>query len=141
MGLTALSGPQTQKLLTSLLPCLAISKFRRNTTALSIRRDSTLFFANYTSPGDIDRVGLPGGGTPTALATGEMYPLGLTLDANNLYWTSNMSGGYVATVPLAGGAVTQLAKTLNGPTGIAVDANAHYITAAVGGRVWRLSPP
>ena len=85
---------------------------------------------------------LAGSSAPTVLASAEVTPFAIALDATNVYWTSNyVNNGMVSSMPLAGGTPTRLATNLTNPTGIAVDATGVYYTAAGGGRVWRLTPP
>jgi hypothetical protein len=77
------------------------------------------------------------GGSPTALATGQVHPVGLALDSQNLYWVNHGSGwpsggadGAVMKVPLAGGAAISLASGQNAPVAVAVDGTSIYWTTS-----------
>jgi hypothetical protein len=67
------------------------------------------------------------GGTPTTLASGQMMPLDLAVDATSVYWTDS-TGGTVMKVPLAGGTPTTLASGQSSPDYIAVDGTSVYWT-------------
>lgn len=75
------------------------------------------------------------GKRPVALATGQLLPNCLTVDAAHVYWTT--SDGNVMSVPIAGGEPTVLASAQGFPFGIAVDAtNVYWIrTSASAGMV------
>jgi hypothetical protein len=71
---------------------------------------------------------------PVALATGQHTPIGLAVDATNIYWTT--SDGNVMKAPISGGAATVLAAGQRSPWGIAVDAaNVYWANAASLGQV------
>ena len=50
------------------------------------------------------------GGDPVALASGQITPLEIAIDSDSIYWTTfgpSMSGGFLMTMPLAGGTPTR----------------------------------
>jgi hypothetical protein len=65
------------------------------------------------------------GGTPTILAQGQKFPLGIATDGTNVYWLSQ-GGPAVMTAPLAGGTPMALASARSWGTGIAVDSTGVY---------------
>jgi sugar lactone lactonase YvrE len=67
------------------------------------------------------------GGVPTMLATHQLQPTNLVVDATHVYWV-NYQGGAVMKVPLAGGSPTTLAAA-EYPQGLAVDATSVYWTS------------
>ncbi len=79
---------------------------------------------DYTN-GAILRAPLDGGAVAT-LASGETYPLYMTIDGTHAYWTDSWHPGSVVSVPLAGGTPTTLAAGQNSTAGIAVDGTGVY---------------
>ena len=65
------------------------------------------------------------GGAPIVLASGQVFPNAIAVDATSVYWTTG-SGGSVMKVPLTGGVPTTLASGQATPDGIAVDATSVY---------------
>ena len=91
---------------------------------------------NFRHDGLISRVPV-GGGAKVALASGEYHPVGVTIDATNIYWTSKDdnagSVGSIRSMPLGGGAVTTLSASFtseDNPHFVAVDASNVYWTTA-----------
>ncbi|HEY1696753.1 MAG TPA: hypothetical protein VGG39_31540 [Polyangiaceae bacterium] len=90
------------------------------------------YFSEVISAGPILKVPITGGADST-LASSQPYPMGLSIDANNIYvWNSgsfsgssslNNSDGTVVQVPLNGSSATTLA------TGMVVAFNAPYLNA------------
>jgi hypothetical protein len=77
------------------------------------------------------------GGSPTVLASGQVHPLGLALDGQNLYWVNHGSGwpsgsadGAVLKVALSGGAPIAMATSQNAPVAVAVDGTSIYWTTS-----------
>lgn len=98
-------------------------------------------FVYWASPGAVDgsgtimRAPIGGGGTVQTLATGQAYPWGLTVDANNVYWTNlgtnakSFADGAVMKVPIAGGASpTALSSPILRANVVAVDATDVYFS-------------
>ena len=71
--------------------------------------------------------GVPDGGAPTPLASGQNTPYDIAVDGTSVYWTDPGSGT-VMKVPLGGGSPTTLASGLPGPGRIAVDGTSVYWT-------------
>jgi len=98
-----------------------------------------------TDPKNCGRVGHDciGGGCmagvcqPWTLATGELLPWGITVDATNVYWTTDGAPGAVYSCPLAGcGATpTLLASVPTAATRITVDAAHVYFSEFDAGNV------
>jgi kumamolisin len=82
----------------------------------SIASDGTNVF--WIETGDVFELAVSGG-TPTSIAPAT-EPFGLTIDANNVYWT-NSAVRHVMSVAKTGGATTVLATTSDSPLRIAVD--------------------
>lgn len=69
------------------------------------------------------------GGAVTTLVSGEQDPMGVAVDASDVYWTDFYSGS-VKKMPLAGGVVTTLVSgSTDYVAGIAVNANSIYYAA------------
>lgn len=79
---------------------------------------------NAGNPGTVNKVPL-GGGPTTALATGELYPGSLAVDATTLYFAS-WNDEMVKKVPIAGGPVTTIATGENGPCCLVLNATDLY---------------
>jgi hypothetical protein len=91
----------------------------------------------WTNPGSTDSTGTvmraPVGGTGTPIATGQAYPWGLAVDANNVYWVNlgtlahSFADGSVVQAPNTGaGSPITLASGVGKPNVIAVDATDVY---------------
>jgi len=91
-----------------------------------------------------------GGGTPTTLtqpAAWENGPIGIAVDAANVYWAeigtnaNNYSDGAVLSVPVGGGLTTTLAAWQQSPWGIAIDqTSVYWPTYADNSSVMKLTP-
>jgi hypothetical protein len=90
------------------------------------------FWVDESNPGTVTEY-LFSGATPTPFASGQNTPMGLAVDATNVYWT-NEGDGTVMKKPLAGGNATMVASGQNEPRAIAVDAtSAYWVNAGSGG--------
>jgi hypothetical protein len=96
--------------------------------------DSSIYFA-IAQLGTISKVpkcGLPDGGAPTVLASGQNPgangPVGIAVDKTNVYWTTYGAGGSVMKAPKGGGSPTTLASAQDAPLGIVVDGTHVYWT-------------
>ncbi len=65
------------------------------------------------------------GGTPTAIASGQMGPEHLAVDSTSVYWTTRTT---VMKAPLDGGPLTTLASGQDRAFAIAVDSKSVYWT-------------
>jgi hypothetical protein len=83
---------------------------------------------NSSAHGGVYKIPLDGG-SPTALASGEVYGRGLAIDASSAYFTTRDA---IKKVPLGGGAATTVATAPNVAVGLAdlaIDANDVFFTA------------
>ena len=94
-----------------------------------VRSDGANVFWTSQAQGTVSRVAI-GGGPVATLAMGESAPLGIALDASNVYFTSAM-GTY--SVPKLGGAVTEISGGSGG--GIVSDGTNVYWVNPGGGEV------
>jgi hypothetical protein len=97
---------------------------------LDVDASSAYFIGGSIAHSMVQKVAL-GGGTPTTLAPAGIYPWGLAVDADNVYWTTQgdqLTAGTVLRVAREGGNPIQLATGDTPPVGIAVDANCVYWT-------------
>jgi hypothetical protein len=117
-----------------------------STTQLSIETrvsaiavdDSNVYVARADDThGSIVKLAKDGTASPVVLATDQLYPTALGLDATHVYWTNrgapsasgtDMPGGGVVRVPKAGGALQPLAVESLEPTTLVVDDTSVYWT-------------
>jgi hypothetical protein len=77
------------------------------------------------------------GGTPSAVATGIRYAVGLVVDGESVFWTDDIHGEiYVA--PISGGSPSRLASGQGYPFGIALRDDHIYWANANAGTVMRM---
>jgi hypothetical protein len=82
-----------------------------------------------TSPdfGTVYRCPLPYcGGSPPAIAAGQMAPYGVAADAENVYWTNRGDGSVMRASRTKAGEVSPIATGQGSPGGIRVDASSIY---------------
>lgn len=95
-----------------------------------VRGADALYWLNG-GDGTVVRLAL-GGGAPVVLASGQVHPTHLAVDATHVYWTTGGDlgdgGGTVMKVPIAGGAPITLANATL-PWAVAVDASNVYFSA------------
>jgi hypothetical protein len=80
--------------------------------------------------------------SPEDIATGQLYPQGITLAGDSVFWTVQGTGnqnGSVYKAPRSGTGLKMIAASLDLPTGVAADATYVYWTQATsaGGKVLR----
>jgi hypothetical protein len=78
------------------------------------------------------------GGTLTTLASGQISPQGIAVDARSVYWPNY--DGTVMKVPVGGGNLATLASGQDDARGIAVDATSVYWVSFSNGTVMKLTP-
>jgi hypothetical protein len=108
---------------------------------------TTLYWGNGTSVMSLPIGGVPDGGVPTTLASGQANPFSVALDSTDIYWTNEGSiggtsnNGSVVKVSFSGGTPTILATGQN-PRNIAVDSTSVYwtnLTSQNGGSVMKVA--
>ncbi len=90
---------------------------------------TTVYWTNSNASGMVRSIPI-GGGAATSLVTSINGPVGLALDANNVYFAVT-SGNNLRSVPLGGGASTTLLSGLSTPTDVALDTSYVYWTQDV----------
>jgi len=86
-----------------------------------------LYWVNTSSRGSVMRVATAGG-LPQTLATDQVFPVSLVVDASDVYWTTtgiNAATGQVMRVAKTGGAPAAVVGGLNWPADLAGDS--HYL--------------
>ncbi len=104
-----------------------------NPTGIAI--DATYVYYATENAGEIARVIQDGSKPPESIATNQLKPAQVALDAEFVYWTNygtSDTDGSVAKAPLAGGDVIVLAAAQNKPYQIAVDEAFVYWTTLDG---------
>ena len=86
-------------------------------------------------------VKVPKMGTVEAIvSTGQSGPLGVAVDATNVYWTNNTNGTVMkCAVGGCSNAPTTVATGQSGPAGIALDATAIYWANETGGTIMKVA--
>jgi hypothetical protein len=104
-----------------------------------VRVDATdvYFDGFYNSPGFVAKVPIGGGAVTTLVQGMGQQPMGLAIDATNLYWVDDGAGTVMAN-PLAGGPAVTLASGQTTPSRIAVDRTNVYWTNDVPGTVMKM---
>jgi sugar lactone lactonase YvrE len=98
---------------------------------------ANLYWTTYNDD-TIMQLPLVDGGVPKQLATGMTPPfLGIAVGPTGVYWTQEITGGTVWSVPTDGGAATTIAAKQNQPWGIALDAKYVYWVNNGSGTVMR----
>ncbi len=111
-----------------------------NPTGIAI--DANYAYYATENSGEISRVLLDGSKVPDVLATMQLKPAHLAIDAKFVYWTNygtSDTDGSVAKVSLAGGDVIVLAAGQNQPLQVAVDDTSVYWTT-FGGKTIMKAP-
>lgn len=87
-----------------------------------------LYWVNTSSAGSVMRVATTGG-TPQVLATDQVFPVSLAVDASDVYWTTtgiDAATGQVMRVAKTGGTPAAVVGGLNWPAGLAGDSDHLY---------------
>lgn len=79
------------------------------------------------------------GGVVSTVASAQLNPSGLAVDASGVYWTNRHASGSVMHAPHQGGEAVALASNQNGAHGIALDSTTVYWTNTEGGQVMMVS--
>ncbi len=87
--------------------------------------NQTHVYYTDSSAGTIRRVPI-GGGSPQTIASGELSPWVIAIDASYVYWTSNEAYSSVGQATLDGGMKSPLAPMQPYPRGVAVDSSYVY---------------
>jgi sugar lactone lactonase YvrE len=89
----------------------------------------------------IPLAGLPDGGSPTVIASGQGYIGGVVVAGSTVYWTDESAAGSLDSAPTSGaGPVTPLLSGLYQPLGLAVDSrNLYFCELSPSGFVAQLS--
>jgi hypothetical protein len=90
-----------------------------------------VYWTNSVSSGTVMKVAIAGG-APTPVATGQLFPAGIAVDATNLYWVNagspTLGAGSVMKASLATGVSITLAANQETALAIAIDATSVYWT-------------
>jgi hypothetical protein len=106
-----------------------------------------VYWADFTTPfgdttsttGVVVKAPVTGGAVIPLTAT-DVRPLGIAVDATDVYYTRYVSGS-IERVPIAGGPPTLVASGLVSPWMIAIDSAAVYFTSFRGGTVQKIAKP